>query len=72
MVRLKAIPKFFKGTESAHFNSKMVRLKEQQIDAASGLVIGFQFQNGAIKSSDTFEFDYTTTHFNSKMVRLKV
>ena len=53
------------------FNSKLVRLKvEQLINMKRDLEL-FQFQTGSIKSVDLLGMSYQEIGFNSKLVRLK-
>ena len=49
----------------------MVRLKVAASGANPAVEAGFQFQNGAIKSSEAVKNGYVLLCFNSKMVRLK-
>ena len=57
---------------SGRFNSKLVRLKAVRIRLNASMCCVFQFQTGAIKSSngDVMHASFQM-RFNSKLVRLK-
>ena len=52
MVRLKVINNRYNGAFTWDFNSRMVRLKVS-VCLESAYFVGFQFQNGTIKSRST-------------------
>ena len=53
------------------FNSRLVRLKDDDGNDTSGLIIEFQFQIGAIKGVTISIIQILVVSFNSRLVRLK-